>query len=135
MKLLKYRAFALPILIVLVAIVVFTSPNEPEEIHLTGSTMGTTYNVKYLSEETDSPNKPKPAYVQTQIDDLLLGINALMSTYDPSSELSKFNQYKGTDEFPLSAETLVVLAEAKRLNTKSKSMIDQLVFLHSRTQR
>lgn len=127
MKLLKYRAFALPILIVSVAIVVFTSPKEPEEIHLTGPTMGTTYNVKYVLEASESPDKPKPAYVQTQIDDLLVRINALMSTYDPNSELSKFNRYKGTDEFPLSAETLFVLTEAKRLGEISGGVLDVTV--------
>lgn len=127
MKLLKYRAFALPVLIVLVAIVVFTAPKEPEEIHLTGPTMGTTYNVKYVLEASDSPDRPKPAYVQTQIDDLLIRINALMSTYDPSSELSKFNQYKGTDDFPLSAETLVVLTEAMRLGEVSDGVLDVTV--------
>lgn len=127
MKLLKYRAFALPILIVLTAIIVFTSPKEQEEIHLTGPTMGTTYNVKYVVSPDDSENQLKPAYVQTQIDELLIGINALMSTYDPDSELSRFNQHKSTQAFPLSQETLFVLKEAKRLGELSGGVLDVTV--------
>jgi thiamine biosynthesis lipoprotein len=81
--------------------------------------MGTTYNIKFVASEN-----VKPQQLQAEIDTLLLGINQLMSTYISDSELSRFNQYRGTDNFPLSGETLKVMAEAKRLGELSEGMLD-----------
>jgi thiamine biosynthesis lipoprotein len=50
-------------------------------IHLTGETMGTTYNIKYNSKEN----------FQDEIDEELRRINDEVSTYIPSSIISKFN--------------------------------------------
>lgn len=81
--------------------------------------MGTIYNVKYIG-------KTKPG-LQQSIDQRLVEINKLMSTYDPESELSRFNQWQSTQPFTLSAETLEVLNEAKRLGYLSHGMLDVTV--------
>lgn len=57
-----------------------------EKVELTGVTMGTTYQVKYLSDN--------PENYQAAIDSLLEDFNQCLSTYIPDSEISLFN--KGT---------------------------------------
>lgn len=53
--------------------------------HLTGTTMGTIpYSIKYMAGEADN--------YQIQIDSLLGAFNQSLSTYIPSSEISRFNQ-------------------------------------------
>ena len=56
---------------------------EGRKIELKGLTMGTTYQVKYLSDE--------PLNYQQEIDSLLQDINNSLSTYIESSEISRFN--------------------------------------------
>ena len=75
-------------------------------LHLSGQTMGTTWSVAML---------PNPAGTGTAgLEQLLQGrldqINGLMSTYDPESEISRFNSRAGTDWFALSEETAEVIA-------------------------
>ncbi|RAI94995.1 FAD:protein FMN transferase [Algoriphagus yeomjeoni] len=53
------------------------------KITLSGNTMGTTYNVTYLDEESRD--------LQASIDSLLIVFNQSLSTYIPDSELSQFN--------------------------------------------
>lgn len=118
----KYRAYYLGLVLVIGAILLISQPPNVIETHLTGRTMGTTYNVKYYSE--DSPNE---AVVKAQIDDLLVLINKQMSTYDKESELSRFNQWSGTDVFPVSQNTRAVLSEAIRLGEISNGILDVTV--------
>jgi thiamine biosynthesis lipoprotein len=81
--------------------------------------MGTTYNVKFVAND-----KVEAQQLQAEIDALLQDINQLMSTYITDSELSRFNQYRKTDNFPISVETLKVMTEAKRLGELSEGMLD-----------
>ena len=63
-----------------------------EQTVLQGETMGTTYTVKYLSD--DLPNPPAPEAVKKQIDGALEEVNRQMSTYREDSEISRFNQMR-----------------------------------------
>lgn len=56
------------------------------KIEISGATMGTTYNIKYLHENNVN--------YKHGIDSLLSAVNQSMSTYIPDSEISRFN--KGT---------------------------------------
>lgn len=96
-----------------------TCSQAPQQIHLQGRTMGTTYNVKYVGEAQSG--------LQEKIDQRLVEINKLMSTYDPESELSRFNQWRSTEPFALSAENLLVMQEAKRLGRLSGGALDVTV--------
>ena len=64
----------------------YSEPEEPDapKIEFLGQTMGTTYTVKYLDEESRN--------FQPQIDSLLLDFNQSLSTYIPESEISRFNR-------------------------------------------
>jgi thiamine biosynthesis lipoprotein len=81
--------------------------------------MGTTYNVKFWS-----PGEIDQASLQTKIDLELARINKLMSTYDPTSELSKFNQSTSVDVYPLSPDTLKVIKEGMRIGRLSDGYLD-----------
>ncbi|WP_237485553.1 FAD:protein FMN transferase [Vibrio hippocampi] len=94
-----------------------------EQIHLSGPTMGTLYNIKYI--ETD--RAPKPELIQEQVNKLLEQVNAQMSTYRQDSELSRFNRYYGTEPFPVSKQTAIVVKEAIRLNQVTKGALDVTV--------
>ncbi len=88
-------------------------------VHLNGPTMGTTYNIKYVVENEDARDD-----LQRKVDDRLAEINKLMSTYDTTSELSRFNQYRYTDTFAVSDETQLVVTEALRLGELSNGVLD-----------
>ncbi len=119
-----FRSYFSPLLLILVVSVltISCSPTVPSDTHITGATMGTTYNIKYLGSSLVAP-----AQLQQQVDELLADINRLMSTYIADSELSKFNQWASTQPFPVSAQTLEVLQEAKRLGQLSTGRLDVTV--------
>ncbi|MDH4080084.1 MAG: FAD:protein FMN transferase [Nitrospira sp.] len=90
------------------------------ELHLSGRTMGTTYSVKYRP----APNAPSLKAMQTEVDALLTEINHTMSTYDPESELSRFNRLGTTDWVPASASLRAVLKAALEIGTQSEGAFD-----------
>jgi thiamine biosynthesis lipoprotein len=110
------------VLVLLVCMVLWScSQQTPEkyESYLNGNTMGTTYNVKYHGGDA-----PSSDVLHRQINDALIRINQLMSTYIPDSELSRFNQLSAGQPMLLSAETLLVIEEAKRLAILSNGALD-----------
>lgn len=120
---LKFRAYYLVLILVIGGILLLTSQPEPiAESHLTGRTMGTTYNVKFYSE-----HEVNEQAIQQEIDELLVLINQQMSTYDQQSELSRFNQWDSTEPFELSPGTLEVLQEALRLGWLTDGILDVTV--------
>jgi thiamine biosynthesis lipoprotein len=84
--------------------------------------MGTTYNVKFVP--VVGVDKQE---LRQQIEQKLININQLMSTYIPDSELSRFNQWRNLEPFPMSIQTLKVLNEAKRLGDMSAGLLDVTV--------
>lgn len=85
--------------------------------------MGTTYEVKYLETE-EVANSQNSMMVQNKIDDLLISINQLMSTYIKDSELSLLNQAPAKQAIQLSSETAYVISEAAELYHLSNGMLD-----------
>jgi FAD:protein FMN transferase len=59
----------------------------PEPIVVEGQTMGTTYRLVYFDE-------PQERNFKREVDSLLLRLNKAISTYDPASDISKFNRSK-----------------------------------------
>lgn len=95
----------------------------PDMIHISGPTMGTGYNVKYLQEE----GQPKAKEIQKNIDLVLEKVNDEMSTYRPDSELSRFNQHKTEQPFKVSSDTAEVVREAIRINQLTEGAMDVTV--------
>lgn len=83
-----------------------------KELRLSGKTMGTTYHIKVVAGLFTSG-----ADLQRQIDNRLDTINKSMSTYDPTSEISRFNAIESTSEsFSPSDDFLNVLQVAAELH-------------------
>ena len=87
--------FNIRILIVIIfTILMACSSPKNQETYISGPTMGTTYNVKFVSVDGVEQQKLK-----REIDQSLLNINQLMSTYIKDSELSRFNQWRSVEPF------------------------------------
>lgn len=86
----KNALYSLFLIVFLVGIWWYRDIREDEDarhnVEIGGETMGTTYNIKYLHENTVNYKK--------EIDSLLHALNLSLSTYLPQSEISRFN--KGT---------------------------------------
>ena len=89
-----------------------------------GATMGTTYSVTV---EASSFSDSMRALVADTIRDRLDEINRLMSTYDPGSELSRFNQHLSTAPFPLSEPTMLVFTVAQEISEQTGGAFDVTV--------
>ena len=76
-----------------------------ETLHLSGQTMGTTWSVIMLPNAAGADAAALQQRLQKRLDQ----INRLMSTYDPASEISRFNDQTSTDWFSLSIETAQVI--------------------------
>ncbi|MDC5841736.1 FAD:protein FMN transferase [Vibrio europaeus] len=94
-----------------------------EQVHLSGPTMGTSYNIKYISAE----GIPSPEALQQEVDRLLEEVNDQMSTYRKDSELSRFNQLQSSESFEVSPQTVTVVKEAIRLNGLTQGALDVTV--------
>jgi thiamine biosynthesis lipoprotein len=96
-------------------------PDPPAaELHMSGRTMGTTYNVKYRP----THDTPSLKAMQIEVDALLAEINHTMSTYDPESELSRFNRLRTTDWVSASAPLRDVLKAALEIGAQSEGAFD-----------
>ncbi|WP_407701694.1 FAD:protein FMN transferase [Vibrio algicola] len=94
-----------------------------QQVHLSGPTMGTSYNVKYLV----SDGQPSAKDLQKGIDKVLEKVNDEMSTYRPNSELSQFNQHRSNQPFTVSEDTATVIREALRINKVTEGAMDVTV--------
>jgi thiamine biosynthesis lipoprotein len=111
-------------LLFLLLLIVSCAPNQPAEISISGQTMGTTYSIKVV-QRSEVPIDIES--LKGQIDDALIQVNALMSTYDPDSELSQLNKTAAGISFPISEQTEFVLKEAIRLHNLSNGSLDVTV--------
>jgi FAD:protein FMN transferase len=117
----KMRIALLRLLIPLLAALTLAACEQPDPtVRFTGSTMGTSYDLKLIP----APGQTVPDDFQARIDHLLARINQKMSTYDPDSELSRFNRNPSTDWVTVSPELLEVVIEALRVSALSGGAFD-----------
>ncbi|NBC46541.1 MAG: FAD:protein FMN transferase ApbE [Gammaproteobacteria bacterium] len=95
----------------------------PTVLGLRGATMGTTYSVQIVEPATDLDR----AALAERIEARLAAINAQMSTYQPDSELSRFNASPSTDWCPVSEELVSVLKTAQGVSRASGGAFDVTV--------
>lgn len=99
----------------------------PEQITLSGKTMGTTYTVKYI-DNGEVKDLISPEKMKNELDKLLIEVNNQMSTYQPDSEISRFNQLKQADQaVEISQDFAKVVEEAIRLNRLTEGALDVTV--------
>ncbi len=96
---------------------------EPQQVSLEGKTMGTKYHIKYIDKQVSE--LPTPDNVKKEIDDLLVGVNNAMSTYQKDSEISLFNQSKEVNKpFKISNDFAIVVSKALELNKVTQGALD-----------
>ena len=93
---------------------------KPEVMRLAGETMGTTYHVTVV----DAPPDIDEAAVGAAITSTLEEVNAEMSTWDPTSEVSRLNAHASTDPVPISADLADVLRTANAIHLLSRGRFD-----------
>ncbi|MFH1724472.1 MAG: FAD:protein FMN transferase [Elusimicrobiota bacterium] len=116
------RASGSLLLALLIPIACAPPPAKP--VDLRGRTMGTTYRVTIAGSGLSAQDTAK---LHAEIDARLARVNKLMSTYDPGSELSRFNRHPGAEPFPVSPETAAVLRAALRFSDESGGAFDATI--------
>ena len=89
-------------------------------VTLSGSTMGTYYRVTLPSRPATMSGNELHDAIKERLD----RINALMSTYLADSEVSRFNDCRDPDWFPVSTETATVVSEALQIFHQSEGAFD-----------
>lgn len=92
----------------------------PQQTAISGETMGTTYSVRFISGDPEHTAEK----VQANIDGLLAQINAQMSTYDPNSELSRFNASRETTPHVVSRSLEQVVKRALEIAEETNGLLD-----------
>ena len=92
--------------------------------NFTGHTMGTTFSIRIIP--TESFNNYQK--LELGIDSVLEAVNQKMSTWDPNSEISKFNRSRSTDPIPVSAHLFEVVESAMSISEKTDGAFDITVF-------
>lgn len=95
----------------------------PELVSFSGPTMGTTYTVKFYTNE----NMDSAWQYKEDVDAVLVRINELMSTYDPQSELSRFNQLPVNTDMKVSTDLAYVVDQALLISNMSNGEYDVTV--------
>jgi len=83
--------------------------SDADQHQWTGLTMGTTYQVKITHHRLAAR---EVTAVKQKVDSTLVEVNRQMSTYDPQSEISQFNDFRDTIAFPVSREFNTVVKKA-----------------------
>ena len=109
-------------LVLLIILLLFScSTPEKDLVTIKGSTMGTTYTVKFFP-ITNNPIEIEESY--TLVEKILRDINQQMSTYIPSSEISTFNKSESTDWFLVSEDFSRVLERSFKYYDLSNGQYD-----------
>lgn len=95
----------------------------PELVSFSGPTMGTTYTVKFYTNE----NMDSAWQYKDDVDAVLVRINELMSTYDAQSELSRFNKAPVNTEVKVSADLTYVIDQALMISKMTLGEYDVTV--------
>ena len=90
---------------------------------LVGATMGTSFSVRIDAELSTTDRERVRALVEARLDEL----SRIMSTYDSTSELSRFNRRSSTEPVPASPELVEVLELAREVSERSGGALDVTV--------
>ena len=105
----------------------YVTSEQPQVAEFSGPTMGTRYSVSVATDGKTANWPPDVEVVQRQVDERLAEINRRMSTYDPESELSRFNRLNSSEWFVVSAETAEVVAAALEIAERTSGAFDPTV--------
>ncbi len=114
--------------LVLIALMVLSAalylrPRTVEVATFDGRTMGTSYRVRLAA----GRSADSITHLQRGVDSVLTAVNAGMSTYDPTSELSRINDVATLAPIPISRDLALVLATSLRVHRESGGSFDVTV--------
>lgn len=116
-----FKAFFITAAIALLALQITACSKPVEAVKISGPTMGTRYNITLFPAKDQAIDS---ARMQQSIDDSLKRINQQMSTWDKTSEITRFNQSESTEWFEVSAEFAKVAAAAQEISKMSGGAFD-----------
>ena len=93
------------------------------QTQIEGETMGTTYNIKIVSDY-----KINYIDIKSSVDSIFVVLNQQMSTWDPESEISKFNRWESLDPYNVSGAFFKVVEKGLDLSQKTDGMFDITVY-------
>ena len=95
----------------------------PKQMRFSGDTMGTTYSIALYSKDP----RHTQAEIQKKVETVLAQVNAQMSTYDPDSELSRFNRHQSTQPVVISRALERVIGRALEIAEQTDGLLDVTV--------
>ena len=108
-------------LFLLIALVMTAACERPPEVvHLRGATMGTTYNITV----TELPAGLARDDLQNIVDEVLESVDRHLSTYNPDSEISRFNALADSSWFAASPVLHEVLLAAQGVSARTDGAFD-----------
>lgn len=121
----RLGAVGLGIVLVAAALAVRWAGRGPggDAFELTGATMGTSYRVVVDADLPGTEGEQLHVAVQRRLDEL----EAMMSTYDTASELSRFNRRPSPEPFEAGPELIEVLRVALEVSERSGGAFDPTV--------
>ena len=99
------------------------APGDDEVHEFVGPTMGATFAVSVDEDLSTDERERVRGVIEVQLE----RVNRLMSTYDSTSEVSRFNRRESTEAFVFSPEVLTVLAQAREVSERSGGAFDVTV--------
>lgn len=122
MKLFSKRILSLIFLFASAYGIKYFSQSDLEPFSAEGGTMGTTYSYKVYAN-----GARKEEVIAKDILQILDTVNIQMSTYIPTSEISRFNQSKSLEKFKVSTDFFKVLMISKEVYDKTKGAFDPTI--------
>jgi FAD:protein FMN transferase len=104
----------------------YASPHacgEPSAVRIEGSTMGTSYSI-VLGRDADAAD---PDALRDAVEAMLAEVDASMSTWNPESELTRFNQHRTDEPVTISEDFATVLQMALDVHEASEGTFDVTV--------
>ncbi len=111
------------ILLPLLIILALSSCSREPLLTLQGSTMGTWYTVKISGVDSEHDQNR----IEMAVNTALTKVNHSLNTYDPESEISKFNIYNEPGAYPVSEEFMLVSKTAEYIYSESNGAFDPTV--------
>lgn len=109
---------------VLITLPILGCSQQEQILKISGPTMGTEYHISWVAEKTRNSRPLSELQVKALVDEVLVGINKSMSTYDPQSELSILNSNYQDGWQIISADLYRVLMMSMQLNRQSLGAFD-----------
>ncbi|MGM0525004.1 MAG: FAD:protein FMN transferase [Pseudomonadota bacterium] len=122
-RILKHSVMAKYWLVLLGLAFLVSCSDAPNNIQFRGNTMGTTYSVTVFTKDP----RHNQQEIQKKVETVLAQVNAQMSTYDPESELSRFNQHDSTEPVVISRALEKVVGRALEISAETDGQLDVTV--------